>query len=68
MVWMEDMGPRRREQPIFQQVVVNTHHFQKIHITKKLTQCTFGQNSYARRKVFDNWSLVSLTFFSSQFL
>ena len=45
---------------MFQQVLANTHHFQKFHITGKLTQCIFGQNSYSRRNILDKLSHVSL--------
>ena len=63
MVWMEDMGPRSSETPMFQQVIANTHHFQNFHITEKLTRCIFGQNSYSRRNVPDKLRYNSLFLF-----
>ena len=48
---------------MFQQGIAKTQHFQKFHITKELTQCIFGQNSYSKRNVLDKLSYVSLFLF-----
>ena len=48
---------------MFQQVIAKTQHFQKFHITEKLTQCIFGQSSYSKRNVLDKLSYVSLFLF-----